>query len=234
MVTGDIISQAPAITFLWVKRFPLGFYPPAILPLLIVFSITSVETVGDVTGEAGLQAARIAVGNIQLRSALLVYAAVCCRSQQSCMLALHLVSSCVRCLTDSGAVLLTGLHPRTQHMAHVSWLTCVGSGSYVHTLQVLGGCMHAHGHPSHADAYTGQQLFHHPYDSTSTCLASLTLKSQLLQGRGWCVLGAALSCHTASCLPAARLTACSHCGGIHAFSRRRGACAQNQGRHAQW
>jgi xanthine/uracil permease len=26
-----------------------GFYPPAILPLLIVFSITSVETVGDVT-----------------------------------------------------------------------------------------------------------------------------------------------------------------------------------------
>jgi xanthine/uracil permease len=27
----------------------VGFYPPAILPLLIVFSITSVETVGDVT-----------------------------------------------------------------------------------------------------------------------------------------------------------------------------------------
>lgn len=29
--------------------FCAGFYPPAVLPLLIVFSITTVETVGDVT-----------------------------------------------------------------------------------------------------------------------------------------------------------------------------------------
>ncbi|WIA22362.1 hypothetical protein OEZ85_004671 [Tetradesmus obliquus] len=48
-ITGDILASSPAFTFLWVKRFPLGFYPPAVLPLIIVFSITSVETVGDVT-----------------------------------------------------------------------------------------------------------------------------------------------------------------------------------------
>lgn len=37
-----------------------GFYPPAILPLLIVFTITSVETVGDVTATA--ETSRLPVG----------------------------------------------------------------------------------------------------------------------------------------------------------------------------
>ena len=43
------IEQAPGITFLWTKTFPLGFYPPALIPLAIVFCITSIETVGDTT-----------------------------------------------------------------------------------------------------------------------------------------------------------------------------------------
>ncbi|KAF8067194.1 uapA [Scenedesmus sp. PABB004] len=53
-LTGTIVRAAPPIVFLWVKTFPLGFYPPAVLPFLIVFSITSVETVGDVTATAEL------------------------------------------------------------------------------------------------------------------------------------------------------------------------------------
>lgn len=48
-VTGSKISAAPAITFLWVKTFPLAIYGPLVLPLLIVFIITSIETVGDVS-----------------------------------------------------------------------------------------------------------------------------------------------------------------------------------------
>ena len=32
------IDSAPAITFLWVHRFKLGVYPPAILPMLAVYS----------------------------------------------------------------------------------------------------------------------------------------------------------------------------------------------------
>jgi hypothetical protein len=39
-VTGSKISAAPAITFLWVKTFPLAIYGPLVLPLLIVFIIT--------------------------------------------------------------------------------------------------------------------------------------------------------------------------------------------------
>lgn len=48
-VTTTKINNAPAITFLWVHTFPLKIYGPLVLPLLIVFIITSIETVGDVT-----------------------------------------------------------------------------------------------------------------------------------------------------------------------------------------
>lgn len=34
---GSSIKTAPAITFLWVHRFKLGVYPPAILPMLAVY-----------------------------------------------------------------------------------------------------------------------------------------------------------------------------------------------------
>lgn len=47
-VTQDIIESAPAITFLWVQTFPIGIYEPVILPMLIAFIVTTVETIGDI------------------------------------------------------------------------------------------------------------------------------------------------------------------------------------------
>jgi len=41
------IESAEPITFAWVENFPIGFYGPAVLPLLIAFLVTSVETIGD-------------------------------------------------------------------------------------------------------------------------------------------------------------------------------------------
>lgn len=48
------IETAPAITFLWTTSFPIGFYAPALLPVLIGFLVSGVETIGDLTatGEA--------------------------------------------------------------------------------------------------------------------------------------------------------------------------------------
>jgi uric acid-xanthine permease len=43
------IESAEPITFAWVENFPIGFYGPAVFPLLIAFLVTSVETVGDLT-----------------------------------------------------------------------------------------------------------------------------------------------------------------------------------------
>lgn len=43
------IKDADPVTFLWVETFPIGFYGPAIFPLLIAYLVTTVETVGDIS-----------------------------------------------------------------------------------------------------------------------------------------------------------------------------------------
>eukprot|EP01026_Neomeris_dumetosa_P027066 TRINITY_DN2202_c1_g1_i18.p1 TRINITY_DN2202_c1_g1~~TRINITY_DN2202_c1_g1_i18.p1 ORF type:complete len:568 (-),score=65.47 TRINITY_DN2202_c1_g1_i18:386-2089(-) len=48
-VTSTKIDNADAFTFLWTKTFPLGVYGPAIIPLVIGFVVTSVETIGDIS-----------------------------------------------------------------------------------------------------------------------------------------------------------------------------------------
>ena len=47
-VVDDKIESAEAITFLWVKTFKLGFYGPAVFPLIIAFIVTTLETIGDI------------------------------------------------------------------------------------------------------------------------------------------------------------------------------------------
>jgi len=42
------IESADAVTFLWVKSFKLGFYGPAVFPMLVAFLVTTVETIGDI------------------------------------------------------------------------------------------------------------------------------------------------------------------------------------------
>eukprot|EP01025_Chloroclados_australasicus_P066445 TRINITY_DN916_c1_g1_i1.p1 TRINITY_DN916_c1_g1~~TRINITY_DN916_c1_g1_i1.p1 ORF type:complete len:581 (-),score=60.91 TRINITY_DN916_c1_g1_i1:347-2089(-) len=48
-VNDNKIESADAITFLWVERFSLGIYGPAIIPLLIAYVVTTVETIGDIS-----------------------------------------------------------------------------------------------------------------------------------------------------------------------------------------
>lgn len=48
-VLPDNIQNAKPITFLWVEVFDLGFYGPAVIPLLIGYLVTTVETVGDLS-----------------------------------------------------------------------------------------------------------------------------------------------------------------------------------------
>lgn len=51
-VDQDNILLAEPITFLWVKTFPIGFYAPAVIPLLVAYLVTTVETIGDLTGKS--------------------------------------------------------------------------------------------------------------------------------------------------------------------------------------
>jgi len=43
------IESAPVVDFLWTQWFGIGFYGPAVIPLLIAYIVTTVETIGDVT-----------------------------------------------------------------------------------------------------------------------------------------------------------------------------------------
>ncbi|KAK2463309.1 hypothetical protein APHAL10511_004964 [Amanita phalloides] len=49
---GSTITSAPAITFLWVHRFKIRVYPPAILPMLAVYISLAMEAIGDITASA--------------------------------------------------------------------------------------------------------------------------------------------------------------------------------------
>ncbi|KAH9943330.1 xanthine/uracil permease [Epithele typhae] len=46
------ITSAPAITFLWVHTFKIGFYGPAVLPMLAVYISLAMEAIGDITASA--------------------------------------------------------------------------------------------------------------------------------------------------------------------------------------
>lgn len=60
------IDRAPAITFLWVKRFKLGVYGPAVLPSLAVYVVLAMEAIGDITASADLS--RVAVDGVRRHS----------------------------------------------------------------------------------------------------------------------------------------------------------------------
>lgn len=48
-VTADNIIAAAPVTFVWVETFPLSFYAPAVVPLIVAYLVTTVETVGDLS-----------------------------------------------------------------------------------------------------------------------------------------------------------------------------------------
>ena len=43
------ILDAPRFNFLWTEWFGLGFYGAAVIPLLIAYIVSTIETVGDIT-----------------------------------------------------------------------------------------------------------------------------------------------------------------------------------------
>lgn len=46
------VEEADGILFLWTKTFPIGFYGPALLPTLIAYIVSTIETYGDTTATA--------------------------------------------------------------------------------------------------------------------------------------------------------------------------------------
>lgn len=140
-VTGTKIKAAPAITFLWVHTFPLGVYGPAILPFIIVFTITSIETVGDVsaTEEASFLQTSGPEHNRRTRGALLNDGISGIFSALATSLPLTTFAQ------NNGIIALTAVASRQAGWACAGWLFIMGLigkiGGIITTIPncVLGG-----------------------------------------------------------------------------------------------
>lgn len=62
----NVIDAAPWVTFIWVETFKLGVYGPAILPVLIGYAVSTVETIGDIT--ASCDASRVETSGTEFES----------------------------------------------------------------------------------------------------------------------------------------------------------------------
>ncbi|KAG2448886.1 hypothetical protein HYH02_006235 [Chlamydomonas schloesseri] len=135
------IDQAPGITFLWTTTFPLGFYGPAVIPLMIVFIITSIETVGDTA--ATLEASRMLVntedGTRRIKGALLNDGISGIFSALATSLPLTTFAQ------NNGVISLTNVAARQAGFAAAFWLFLLGIlgkvGAWITTIPecVLGG-----------------------------------------------------------------------------------------------
>ncbi|KAG2448887.1 hypothetical protein HYH02_006236 [Chlamydomonas schloesseri] len=135
------IDQAPGITFLWTTTFPLGFYPPAIIPLMIVFIITSIETVGDTS--ATMEASHMAVdtedGTRRIKGAMLNDGISGIFSALATSLPLTTFAQ------NNGVIALTNVAARQAGFAAAFWLFLLGIlgkvGAWITTIPecVLGG-----------------------------------------------------------------------------------------------
>lgn len=140
-VTGTKIKAAPAITFLWVHTFPLGVHGPAILPFIIVFTITSIETVGDVsaTEEASFLQTSGPEHNRRTRGALLNDGISGIFSALATTLPLTTFAQ------NNGIIALTAVASRQAGWACAGWLFIMGLigkiGGIITTIPncVLGG-----------------------------------------------------------------------------------------------
>jgi uric acid-xanthine permease len=44
-----VMDSAPVVTFLWTETFPLTLYGPIVIPAIIAYVVTAVESIGDIT-----------------------------------------------------------------------------------------------------------------------------------------------------------------------------------------
>ncbi|KAG0098576.1 hypothetical protein BGZ93_011105 [Podila epicladia] len=62
------MHASPVVTFLWTKTYKLSIYPPAIIPLLITYTLAMVESIGDIT--ASCEVSQLSVEGREFESRL--------------------------------------------------------------------------------------------------------------------------------------------------------------------
>ncbi|KAG0355789.1 hypothetical protein BGZ54_001010 [Gamsiella multidivaricata] len=99
------VDASPVVTFLWTKTYPLSIYPPAIIPLLITYTLAIVESIGDIT--ASCEVSHLSVEGREFESRLQggiladgiagILAPLCMNSPMSCYAQNNGIISLTRC-----------------------------------------------------------------------------------------------------------------------------------------
>ncbi|KAJ9517149.1 hypothetical protein QJQ45_009097 [Haematococcus lacustris] len=140
-VTSASFESAPAITFNWTKTFPLKFYGPAIIPLIVVSIITAIESVGDTA--ATIEASRMAVTDDE--ASLRIKGALFNDGVSGLFSALATSLPLTTFAQNNGVISLTNVAARQSGWACGLWLILLGIlgkvGAFVISIPncVLGG-----------------------------------------------------------------------------------------------
>jgi uracil-xanthine permease len=121
-VTGTEISGAPWVTFLWVHTFPIGFYAPAVLPMLFASMVSVMEAIGDVT--ATTEASHLQPFGPEFDSA--VQGAVLADGLNTFWAALATMVPVVTYAQNNGVISLSGCAARRAGYACCFWLMLLG------------------------------------------------------------------------------------------------------------
>jgi len=117
-----IINRAPGITFLWVHRFPLKVYGPAVLPALICYIILAVEAIGDITAteEGGREPTEGPAHDRHVKGGILS------DSLNAMFSCLATTTPCTTYAQNNGIIVLTRCASRQVGYAVVFWLLLSG------------------------------------------------------------------------------------------------------------
>ncbi|KAF9112789.1 hypothetical protein BGX27_002790 [Mortierella sp. AM989] len=99
------LNASPVVTFLWTRTYKLSIYPPAIIPLLITYTLAMVESIGDIT--ASCEVSHLSVEGREFESRLQggiladgiagMLAPLCMNSPMSCYAQNNGIISLTRC-----------------------------------------------------------------------------------------------------------------------------------------
>lgn len=140
-VTNQNFDNAPSITFIWTKTFPISFYAPALIPLIIVSMITAVESVGDTT--ATMEASRMDTDSPE--AAMRIKGALFNDGISGLFSALATSLPLTTFAQNNGIISLTNVASRQAGYACAGWLILLGIlgkvGAFIVSIPncVLGG-----------------------------------------------------------------------------------------------
>lgn len=118
----NLIDQAPLFTFPLVRRFKLGFYSPALLPVIIAHAVSAVETIGDIT--ASCEASRVETDGPMFESRL--QGGLLADGVNSIIAGLLTSSPTTTFSQNNGVISFTGVANRAAGLWAALWLILMG------------------------------------------------------------------------------------------------------------